>query len=306
MDFADCPEFPEGYFGETGTDSNGKQFTRTSASMVTDEESLVDYLKTAEEHMNDEVKKIQDSIAPLGLSPVEEIGAVVSQFSRLRPCWRQEPWTSGQIYFYLIRFTDKMSGVYNGLNAEFEDSTLLLYDGCVDYGATVFDMLSQEGVTEGFLRYYWSDPTKPDDVVVDDSGNPIRGLSTGTSVKLGYFKETTSLIPGSLFVLGSGIYPDEEYYVPEGGMCQGIPDDLSLFAREYLDEFPNFTDFMGPEQPESPEQPEQPESPQKDDDGCAIASVDGGNLKAAGLSFLLIAAVMFFGVFGKRCFGRKV
>ncbi len=81
-------------------------------------------------------------------------------------------------------------------------------------------------------------------------------------------------------------------------MCQDIPDDLSLLARQYLDEFPNFMDQEEPEQPEPPQQ--------KDDDGgCAIASTDGDNGKAAGLGFFLIAAVMFFGVFGKRRFGRK-
>ncbi len=97
------------------------------------------------------------------------------------------------------------------------------------------NILDQDGVDDGFLEYYWSNPLRNDDLVVDDSGNPIRGLSPGTSVKDGYFLETNlgGFSPFN-FVLGSGIYPDKEYYEPEGGMCQDIPDDLSEFARGYL------------------------------------------------------------------------
>ncbi len=271
--------------------------------MVTDKDSLVDYLKTVDEHITNEIKEIQSRFPP-GLSQGAQIGIVVSNLLRLRPCWRQEPWTSGQMYFYLVRFTDKLLGVFNGLNAEFEDSTLRLYDGCVDYGDTVSNILDQDGVDDGFITYYWSDPRTDDDLVVDDSGNPIRGLSPGTSVKFGYFLEADMAgVFLSQYVLGSGIYLDQEYYEPEGGMCQDIPDDLSLFARQYLDEFPDFMDFVEPEQPE---QPEQPEPPQQDDDGgCAIASVEDGNLKVAGLNLLLIAAFVLFGVFGRSRLHRK-
>ncbi len=292
FDKIQCPEFPEGHFGQTAVDSNGEPFTRTSAAMVTDRESLVDYLKSVDEQLTNDAAAIYRLLPP-DLPQGLRGGLVYSAWTRSRYCWRQEPWTSGQIYFYLVTFTDKLFGFFNGLNAEFEDSTLRLYDGCIDYGTTVRNVLDQEGVTDGFITYYWSDPTDPDDLVVDDSGNPIRGLSPGTSVKDGYFLQTnfSGLLRFS-FVLGSGIYPDEEYYEPEGGMCQDIPDDLSLFARGYLDEFPDFMDQ---------EQPEQPESPQQDDDGgCAIASSDEGNLKATGFSFLLIAVFMFFGVFGKK------
>ncbi len=285
-------QLEDGYFSAAGTDSKGEQFTRTSADMVTDRDSLVNYVKTVDEYMTNEVKKIQ--------AQVQDVGLIFSAWTRFRPCWRDEdgPWKSGEIYFYLVRFTGGLFVVFNGLNAEFEDTTVLLYDGCIEYGATVRNILGQDGVDDGFLEYYWSNPLRNDDLVVDDSGNTIRGLSPGTSVKDGYFLEANlgGVFPSN-FVIGSGIYPDKNTYEPEGGMCQDIPDDLSLFAREYLGEFPDFMDQ---------EKPEQPESPQQDDDGgCAIASVGEGNLKAAGLSFVLIAAVMFFGVFGKRCFGRK-
>ena len=116
--------------------------------------------------------------------------------------------------------------------------------------------------------------------MVDASGNPIRGLSTGTSVKLGYFLKTTfGGLTSREFVLGSGIYPeDQEYYVPEGGTCQAIPDGLSETARAHLDKFPK-----------APGQ-------EKDGGGCAIASGDQSNLKVAGLNLLLVTLVTFFAV----------
>ena len=120
---------------------------------------------------------------------------------------------------------------------------------------------------DGFLEYYWSNPVKTDDRVADASGNPIRGLSPGTSVKLGYFL-TTNFRGGTQtnFVIGSGIYPeDQEYYVPESGVCQDIPDYLTETARQHLDKFPK-----------APEQEE-------DDGGCTIASGNQGNLKVAGV-----------------------
>ncbi len=300
LDLVECIEFPEGHFGQTSTDLRGEPFTRTSASMVTDRDSMVDYVKTVEEHIADEAEKFRSRFATAGLSPELLAGAVATGLSRLRPCWRDErgSWKSGDIYFYLLTLTDRLYVIFNGLNAEFEDGAVRLYDGCIDYGTTVSNILEQEGVTDGFIKYYWSNPLRNDDLVVDDSGNPLRGLSPGTSVKDGYFLETNFGILPFNFVIGSGIYTDEKYYIPEGGMCQDIPDDLSEAARARLGKFPDFMDFVEPEQPEPPTQ--------DDDGGCSIASVDEGNLKAAGLSFVLIAAVMFFGGFGgKRFFGRK-
>ncbi len=260
--------------------------------MVTDRDSLVDYIKTVDEHITDEAKKIKDRLPP-GLSQGQQVGGILAELTRLRPCWREEggPWKSEEIYFYLVRYSPKQFGIFNGLNAGLENVSLRsLYDGCVDIGQTVRDMLDQEGVDDAFLEYYWSDPRRNDDLVVDDSGNPIRGLSPGTSVKLGYFLETDfgGVFPSN-HVLGSGIHPDQEYYVPEGGMCQDIPDDLSEFARGYLGEFPDFMEL------------------QKDDDGeCAIASSEEVNLKVAGFNLLLMAAVMFFGAFGKKRLGGKL
>ncbi len=253
FDKVECPEFPEGYFGQTSTDPNGEPFTRTRADMVTDGESLVNYVKTIEEHITNEIKTFRGIIPGYDeLIETQRRGVVVSRASRLRPCWREEggPWKSEEIYFYLVSFTDKLYGIFNGLNAEFEDGTLLLYDGCIEYGESVRNILDQEGRTDGFLEYYWSDPRTSDDLVVDDSGNPIRGLSPGTSVKLGYFLESSfgGSAEDSKFVIGSGIYPDQEYYVPDGGVCQDVPDDLSEAARARLGEFPVFPEQKQPEQ----------------------------------------------------------
>ena len=136
VDYSKAPcGIEEGWFGQTSTDSNGEEFTRTSADMVTDRESLVDYLKTVDEHITAETKRIQDSLPP-GLPLGAQIGYVAQDLLRLRPCWREKdgPWKSGEIYFYLTRYTDKQYGIFNGLNAEFEDVTLHLYDGCIDVG----------------------------------------------------------------------------------------------------------------------------------------------------------------------------
>lgn len=282
------------YFSNPGTDSNEEEFNRTRADMVTDRESLENYLKTVEEMISNRIDEIKMAPGYEELRPLQQRAVITQGLVRSRPCWRQEPWTSGSIYFYLIRYAQgkgvaTQHGIFNGLSPQFEDTTLLLYDGCIDVGQTVFQKL-QEDPPDGFLEYYWSNPVKDNDRVVDASGNPIRGLSPGTSVKLGYFL-TTNFRGGtrSEFVIGSGIYPeDKEYYVPESGMCQDHPDYLTETARQHLDKFPKA-----------------PEQKKDDDGGCAIASGTQGNLKVAGLNLLLITLVTFFAISRKSRSGRK-
>ena len=285
-----CPDLGDEYFGEPGTGPDGERFTRTRANTVTDRESLENYLRTVEEMISNRIEQIKMDPRYGQLGPIQQRAFITQGLVLSRPCWRKEPWTSGSIYFYLIRYVPgegaaKQFGIFNGLSAQFEDTTLLLYDGCIDVGQTVFQILQEN--PDGFLEYYWSNPVKDDDRVVDASGNPIRGLSPGTSVKLGYFLTTT--FGGevrSSFVIGSGIYPeDQEYYVPESGMCQDIPDYLSQTARNNLDKFPK--------------------APKDDDGGCAIASGNQGNLKVAGLNMLLLAAVLFLAVSRRSRSGGK-
>ena len=293
FDKVQCPDLGPEYFGKSATrllpNGEEEEFTRTSADMVDDEGSLKNYLKTVDEHITNEIKKFRANLPEFDrLTEAQQRGVAISRLAGLKPCWRDEnePWKSGEIYFYLIRYTDKQYGIFNGLDPRFEDVTLRLYDGCIDVGQTVFQKLEEK--PDGFLEYYWSNPVKPDDRVVDASGNPIRGLSPGTSVKLGYFLTTN--FGGTIkvdFVLGSGIYTGEEYYIPENRMCQDIPDDLSELARDHLDEFPVF--------------PEQEE----DDGGCALASGNQGNLKVVGFNLLLITLVTFFAVSRKSRLSRE-
>ena len=91
FDLIQCPELPEGYFGQTGTDSNGEQFTRTSADMVTDRDSLVNYLKTVAELMTNEAMRIQQGLlaAAPGIPEARRLGLTGVAISRYRPCWRK-------------------------------------------------------------------------------------------------------------------------------------------------------------------------------------------------------------------------
>ena len=105
---------------------------------------------------------------------------------------------------------------------------------CVDVDQLIAKALEKQDEDNRFFEYYWSDPAKTDDKVRDEDGNPIQGLSPGTSLKVGYVLPTTfgGATEGN-FVILSGIYPEgEEHYVPEGEMCHPIPENLSADARE--------------------------------------------------------------------------
>ena len=306
-----CPVLGPEYFGQTATDIRGEEFTRTRASDVVDEESLVNYLKTVETHIGEEIGKplipvrhliprvITGQATPEERAQVQKAtGQSAGLFAELQYCWRQEPWRSGSIYFYLIAYGLNEEGVedgtiqygvYNGLTAEFHDRSFRLYDGCLDVGLAVFDEVNKQDDTpnEGFLKYYWTNPElEGADRVVDESGNRIEGLSPGRSVKLGYFLKT-SFIQGrpASYVLVSGIYPEgETYYVPESGECEPPPDTLSDASKEHLDKFP---------------------APPEDDGGCAIASGAGNSLKVAAFNLLLITAVLFLAVSRRNSLDKK-
>ncbi|MCY4379612.1 MAG: hypothetical protein OXC39_07305 [Candidatus Dadabacteria bacterium] len=305
----ECPEFtPE------DLQSRGWQ----SAEMVNDEESLKRYLKGVEAHISEEVQKpffpllplIQrirsegrfptpDEQAELGKATAEAVQLLIS----LQHCWRQAPWKSGSIYFYMIQYDSPEGapagtppdgtiqfGVFNGITAEFHDRHFRLYDGCLNVGRAVFDEVTKDDDTpnEGFLRYYWTNPDlEGADGVNDENGNPIEGLSPGTSVKLGYFIRTNFGLGEDYLVLGSGIYPEgETYYEPESGKCEDPPDTLPESSREYLSNFPS--------------------PPEKEDDGgCAIASGGDNKLKIAAFNLFLIAAVLFLAVSRKSRLGGK-
>ena len=303
VDFSriDCSQFTSEYLQSRGW---------LSADMVRDEESLVRYLKGVEEHIGEEIGNIilpaLESLRktdptfqkPESQRKVAEVsGLAAERTTELQHCWRQEPWTSGSIYFYSIVYglnEDGIEdgtiqyGVYNGLTAEYHDRNFRLYDGCLDVGRNVYEEVTKQDDTpnEGFITYYWDDPVKEGDEVTDDNGNPIEGLSPGTSVKRGYFIRT-NFVPGSptYYVIGSGIYPEgETYYVPESGECEPPPDTLPESSREHLSKFP---------------------APPEDDGGCAIASGSGNKIKIAAFNLFLITAVLFLAVSRKSSLDKK-
>ena len=78
----DCPDLGAGYFGGTGTRSlpNGEkeQFTRTSADMITDRESLVNYLKTVDEHITTQINNLRE-ILPENLPEKQQLAAITAR-----------------------------------------------------------------------------------------------------------------------------------------------------------------------------------------------------------------------------------
>ena len=297
-----CRDFGPQYFSESGTDSNGESFTRTSAGMLdgnADRETLKNYVKTVEEHITDEINRFRTRLPGWDMLPDErQRGAVTARLVRLRPCWREETWKSKSIYFVLFRHAaGKRYSVFNGLSPRLKDSTLELYDGCVDIDQLITQSLEEQNENNRFFEYYWSNPAKTNDKVTDEDGNPIQGLSPGTSVKVGYVLPTTfGGATRANFVILSGIYPeDREYYEPEGGMCHPVPDNLSSLARDQLHRYPVFPgrddgDVDGGD---------------GGDGGCAIASGDRSNLKAAGFNLFLLTAVLFFAIWGRSRSGGK-
>jgi len=293
-----CRDLGTQYFSESGTDSNGESFPRVNAQMLdmsADRETLKNYTKTVEEHISNEIKNFRNLLRMRNpgydqrFSEEEQRGHITGRLVRLRPCWRQPAWKAGSIYFVLFRHEDKRYSVFNGLSPALKDSTLDLYDGCVDVDQLIVQALKKQDENNRFFEYYWSNPVKDDDLVVDEDGKFIQGLSPGTSLKTGYVLPTT--FGGETkanFVILSGIYPeDREQYVPEGGMCHPIPDNLSAFARDQLHRYPG------------------PGKDDEDDGGCAIASGDQGNIKVAGFNLFLLTVVLFFASLGKRRSGGK-
>ena len=249
-----------------------------SADMVDDEESLVRYLKGVEEHISEEFAKVsaqQSGSDARGRLPLVRM-------IQLMPCWRMEPWQADSIYFYIVTYTDKQYGIFNGLTPQFQDTTLLLIDdNGLNVGQAVLKEVLKEDDTpnEGFLTYLWDDPVvdgdevvceetgavpgkspqnEEDEEVFCEAGNPVPGKSPGTSVKLGYFIRTDFGLGETYYVLGSGIYPKSE----GGGSGSG--------------------------------------------GGCAIAAGSGNGFEAAVFNLFLIAAVLLLAASGKSRSGEKL
>ena len=245
-----------------------------SADMVDDEGSLVRYLEGVVEHVSGQLALGQHSgsDAQGGVSLVR----MIQLLSPLMPCWREWPWESGSIYFYIVTDTDKMFGIFNGNSPQLQDKTLRLRD---DNGVEIAERILEEVRREddtpnrGFLTYLWDDPiARGDEVVCEaagpvpgpaaeneevfcEAGNPIPGRSPGTSVKRGYFIRTNFGIGETYYVVGSGIYPK-----PQGG----------------------------------------------GGGGCAIAPGGGSELEAGAFNLFLIVAALFLATSGKSRPGEKL
>ena len=299
-----CPDFGPQYFSQSGTDAAGASFKRTSAGMLdmaADRETLKNYVKTVEEHITDEIDRFRRLPGYDRLSDERQRGAVTARLVRLRPCWREETWKSESIYFVLFRHAGgKRYSVFNGLSPRLKDSTLELYDGCVDIDQLIAQSLEEQDENNRFFEYYWSNPAKTNDKVTDEGGNPIQGLSPGTSVKVGYVLPTTfGGATRANFVILSGIYPeDREHYEPEGGTCHPIPDNLSALARDQLHRYPVFPG-------RDDEDAGDVDGGDGGDGGCAIVSGDQSNLKVAGFNLFLLTAVLFFAIWRRSRSGGK-
>ncbi len=209
-----CPDF-------TAEDLRSKGWL--SADMVNDEQSLMRYLEGVVEHVSEEIGN-----AP-GQSGNNE-GVSLLRMVQLMPCWRELPWESGSIYFYIVTDTDKMFGIFNGNTPQLQDRTLrLVDDNGVEIAKRILEEVRRQDDTpnRGFLTYLWDDPTVVGDEVVcqqrepvpgpfaedeDEEvfcevGSPVPGRSTGTSVKRGYFIRTNFGVGETYYVVGSGIYP---------------------------------------------------------------------------------------------------
>ena len=266
-----CPEF-------TSDELQSKGWL--SADMVDDEESLVRYLKGVEAHISEEFAAVSGQQS--GGNAQGELPLM--RMIQLMPCWRMWPWQSGSIYFYMIIYTDKQYGIFNGLTPQFQDTSLLLIDeNNLNVGQEVRDIVEQQD--DGFLTYLWDDPVVSGDEVVCEetgfvsgaplenegegenedrevfceAGSPIPGKSPGTSVKRGYFIKTNFGLGETDYVLGSGIYPKSKERGSSGG-----------------------------------------------GGGCAIASGSGNESEAAAFSLFLVAAALFLVTSGKNRPGEKL
>ncbi len=255
-----CPQFSAADLQQRGW---------LSADMVDDEDSLVRYLEGVVEHVSEELDSGQQSGVGTqgGIAPLRMI--------QLMPCWRELPWESGSIYFYIVTDTEKMFGIFNGNTPQLQDKTLRLRD---DNGVEIAERILEEVRKEddtldrGFLTYLWDDPTvRGDEVVCEETapvsgpsaedkpvvcevGNPIPGRSTGTSVKHGYFIRTNfGLDGGRYYIVGSGIYPSPRGVGGSGG-----------------------------------------------GGGCSVAPGNHGDLGAGAFNLFLITAVLFLALLGAK------
>ena len=151
-----------------------------SADMVDNEESLVRYLEGVVEHVSEELAGAPASGSGQQSGNDAQGRVPLVRMIQLMPCWRMWPWESGSIYFYIVTYTDKLYGIFNGNTPQLQDKTLrLIDDNKVNVGERILEEVSKRDDTpnRGFLTYLWDDPAvKGDEVVCEETG-PVSGPS---------------------------------------------------------------------------------------------------------------------------------
>ena len=178
-----------------------------TAENVEDRDTLQSFVRGAIASIKEEVAKTeQDDVPDLIKSYREDDG----------------PWKHGAVYLFIIK-ASTAEVVLDGLYPELEGEELAATDKeGDDVGEKIVEAGGEEG-TGDFITYYWKDPLGEEDA----NPNPEwleDGESPGTSYKVSYVEGFAfeSYEPDEVFIMGSGIYPQEppvEPEPPEGGGC---------------------------------------------------------------------------------------
>ena len=162
-----------------------------TAAQVVDKDTLQAFVKDALKYT-------------LGL--LAATGGDQAKAANYRHCFRKEPWISGNIYMFAM--TSKTLVFFNGLDPSLEGTNLYVVDSDgVNIGEEIIKTASGTGIG-GFVEYRWDDPSEEGDEVRDEYGNPIPGKTPGNSRKISYV-EGLSFGGDAVFIIGSGIYPEE-------------------------------------------------------------------------------------------------
>ena len=157
------------------------------------EDSLQDFVRGA-------ISRLRE-LSQQGEGSPESVRDAIARIS----CFGKEgTWKHRSIYLFVMNANSRV--VINGNNPELTGS---LFQGVtdedgVDIGKEIIETAGADG-KGGFVEYKWDDP----DIEGDEVDEP--GKSPGTSPKISYVEGATfSGLPGSVFIFGSGIYPEAD------------------------------------------------------------------------------------------------
>ena len=132
-------------------------------------------------------------------------------------CYRDDegPWKDGSVYLFLIK-AGTAEVLLDGLYTELEGEELAATD---KEDNDVWEKINEAAGEEergGFVAYYWKNPLGEGDA--NPNSDWLKdGESPGTSYKVSYVEGFAfeSYEPGEVFIMGSGIYPQEPPVEPE-------------------------------------------------------------------------------------------